>query len=77
MALGRVGLDLDLVPCLAQGHQLDYRQQLTTLTALQKVTQWVSKRGNIGQSLRARGLLLPITAFFLSQQLSWTIILVQ
>ncbi len=42
-----------------QGHLPDYKQLVTTLTGLKKVTRWVIERGMLGQYKRAKGLLYP------------------
>jgi tubulin alpha len=42
-----------------QGRLPDYKQLVTTLTGLKKVTRWVIERGMLGQYQRARGLLYP------------------
>jgi hypothetical protein len=42
-----------------QGCLPDYKQLLTTLTGLKKVTRWVIERRMLGQYQRARGLSYP------------------
>ncbi len=42
-----------------QGHLLDYKQLITTLTGLKMVTRWVTERVMLSLYQKARGLLNP------------------
>ncbi len=60
-----------------QGHRPHFQQLFTTPTGLQKVKNLGDAKGDPGPLPLGQRLPLPTRALFPSQQLSWTMILVQ